>query len=66
MTHEPRTVTNAALDKLPLFATDLEIAIAIVGKMRPANQGVGAWGDLAGYPEYRKAEAEEERLPIQK
>lgn len=32
MMPEPRTVTNAALDKLPLFATDLEIAIAIVGK----------------------------------
>ncbi|TGQ94609.1 hypothetical protein EN851_03370 [Mesorhizobium sp. M8A.F.Ca.ET.208.01.1.1] len=29
---EPRTVTNTALDKLPLFASDLEIAIAIVGK----------------------------------
>lgn len=32
MTVEPRTVTNLALDKLPLFATDLEIAIAVVGK----------------------------------
>lgn len=34
MTDEPRTVTNVALDKLPLFATDLEIAIAIVGRAR--------------------------------
>ncbi|WP_189343745.1 MULTISPECIES: hypothetical protein [unclassified Mesorhizobium] len=32
MTLEPRTVTNDALDKLPLFASDLEIAVAIVGK----------------------------------
>ncbi|MBZ9808099.1 hypothetical protein [Mesorhizobium sp. ESP-6-2] len=30
--NEPKTVTNAALDKLPLFATDLEIAVAVVGK----------------------------------
>lgn len=29
---EPKTVTNAALDRLPLFASDLEIAVAIVGK----------------------------------
>ena len=33
---EPKTVTNAALDKLPLFATDHEIAVAIVGKERAA------------------------------
>ncbi|WP_189522861.1 MULTISPECIES: hypothetical protein [unclassified Mesorhizobium] len=37
MTPEPRTVTNAALDKLPLFATDLEIAIAIVGKQNASR-----------------------------
>lgn len=29
-----RNVTNAALDRLPLFATDLEIATAIVGRAR--------------------------------
>lgn len=29
---EPKTVTNHALDRLPLFASDLEIAVAIVGK----------------------------------
>lgn len=29
---EPKTVTNAALDKLPLFATDAELAI--VGRQR--------------------------------
>ncbi|MER9900095.1 hypothetical protein [Mesorhizobium sp. M0130] len=34
MTPEPRIVTNAALDRLPLFATDLEIATAIVGRAR--------------------------------
>ncbi|MER9188625.1 hypothetical protein [Mesorhizobium australicum] len=34
MIPEPRTVTNAALDRLPLFATDLEIATAIVGRAR--------------------------------
>ncbi|RWN72297.1 MAG: hypothetical protein EOS04_26005 [Mesorhizobium sp.] len=34
MTTEPKTVTNAALDRLPLFATDLEIATAIVGRAR--------------------------------
>ncbi|MER9883900.1 hypothetical protein [Mesorhizobium sp. M0118] len=33
MTTEP-TVTNAALDRLPLFATDMEIATAIVGRAR--------------------------------
>jgi hypothetical protein len=32
--NEPKTVTNAALDRLPLFATDLEIATAIVGRAR--------------------------------
>lgn len=32
MIAEPKTVTNAALDRLPLFATDLEIGVAIVGK----------------------------------
>jgi hypothetical protein len=32
MTKPHYLVTNAALDKLPLFASDLEIAIAIVGK----------------------------------
>ncbi|TIW84033.1 MAG: hypothetical protein E5V53_01870, partial [Mesorhizobium sp.] len=32
MTPVPRNVTNTALDRLPLFATDLEIAVAIVGK----------------------------------
>ncbi|TIP03865.1 MAG: hypothetical protein E5X72_14275 [Mesorhizobium sp.] len=32
MTVEPKTVSNDALNKLPLFATDLEIAVAIVGK----------------------------------
>lgn len=37
MTLEPTTVTNAALDKLPLFATDLEIAVAIVGKQNAAR-----------------------------
>lgn len=31
---EPKTVTNAALDKLPLFASDMEIAAAIVGRGR--------------------------------
>ena len=34
---EPKTVTNAALDKLPLFATDLEIAVAIVGKQNASH-----------------------------
>jgi hypothetical protein len=34
---EPKTVTNAALDKLPLFATDLEIAVAIVGKQNASR-----------------------------
>ncbi|MGO4637244.1 hypothetical protein AB4Z43_02270 [Mesorhizobium sp. 2RAF45] len=34
MTPEPPTVTNAALDRLPLFATDLEIGAAIVGRAR--------------------------------
>ncbi|MEO4000284.1 hypothetical protein [Mesorhizobium sp. CAU 1732] len=33
---EPKTVTNDALDKLPMFATDQEIAVAIVGKERAA------------------------------
>lgn len=37
MTNEPKTVTNAALDKLPLFATDLEIAVAIVGKQNASR-----------------------------
>lgn len=37
MTLEPRTVTNTALDKLPLFATDLEIAIAVVGKQNASR-----------------------------
>jgi hypothetical protein len=37
MTAEPRTVTNAALDRLPLFATDLEIATAIVGKQNASR-----------------------------
>ncbi|MFC3326176.1 hypothetical protein [Mesorhizobium cantuariense] len=37
MTTEPATVTNAALDKLPLFATDLEIAVAIVGKQNASR-----------------------------
>lgn len=37
MTAEPRTVTNATLDKLPLFATDLEIAVAIVGKQNASR-----------------------------
>lgn len=32
MTDRNYLVSNAALDKLPLFATDLEIAIAVVGK----------------------------------
>jgi hypothetical protein len=31
---EPKTVTNAALDALPLFADDKEIAVAIVGKAK--------------------------------
>jgi hypothetical protein len=35
--NEPKTVTNAALDKLPLFATDLEIAVAIVGKQNASR-----------------------------
>ncbi len=30
-------VSNAALDKLPLFATDLEIAIAVVGKQHASH-----------------------------
>ncbi|MBZ9874528.1 hypothetical protein LB542_27200 [Mesorhizobium sp. BR1-1-9] len=30
-------VTNAALDRLPLFATDLEIAVAIVGKQHASH-----------------------------
>jgi hypothetical protein len=34
---EPKAVTNAALDKLPLFATDLEIAVAIVGKQNASR-----------------------------
>ncbi|MEI5680640.1 MULTISPECIES: hypothetical protein [unclassified Mesorhizobium] len=34
MTNEPKTITNAALDKLPLFATDNQVAVAIVGKER--------------------------------
>ncbi|MFK0693098.1 hypothetical protein ACFX5Q_33925 [Mesorhizobium sp. IMUNJ 23033] len=34
MTEPPRTLTNAALDRLPLFATDLEIATSIVGRAR--------------------------------
>ncbi|WP_292571122.1 hypothetical protein [Mesorhizobium sp.] len=37
MTTEPRIVTNAGLDKLPLFATDLEIAVAIVGKQNASR-----------------------------
>ncbi|MBZ9698827.1 hypothetical protein [Mesorhizobium sp. CO1-1-9] len=37
MTGEPATVTNAALDRLPLFATDLEIAVAIVGKQNASR-----------------------------
>lgn len=37
MSQEPATVTNAALDKLPLFATDLEIAVAIVGKQKASR-----------------------------
>lgn len=37
MVDEPKTVTNAALDKLPLFATDLEIAVAIVGKQNASR-----------------------------
>lgn len=32
--NEPKTMTNAALDRLPLFPTDLEIATAIVGKTK--------------------------------
>jgi hypothetical protein len=35
--NEPKTVTNTALDKLPLFATDLEIAVAIVGKQNASR-----------------------------
>ncbi len=37
MMPEPRTVTNAGLDKLPLFATDLEIAVAVVGKQNASR-----------------------------
>lgn len=33
---EPKSVTNVALEKLPLFATDQEIAVAIVGKEKAA------------------------------
>ncbi len=32
--NEPKTVTNAALDKLPLFASDAEIAAAVVGRTK--------------------------------
>lgn len=32
MTDHRTTITNSALDKLPLFASDLELAVAIVGK----------------------------------
>lgn len=35
--NEPKTVTNNLLDKLPLFATDLEIAVAIVGKQNASR-----------------------------
>lgn len=31
------TITNSALDKLPLFASDLEIAVAIVGKQNASS-----------------------------
>ncbi|WP_181172099.1 hypothetical protein [Mesorhizobium sp. B2-4-8] len=37
MIAEPKTVTSAALDKLPLFATDLQIAIAVVGKQNASR-----------------------------
>ena len=37
MSNNNWTVTNAALEKLPLFATDLEIAIAIVGKQNASR-----------------------------
>ncbi|MBZ9741027.1 MULTISPECIES: hypothetical protein [unclassified Mesorhizobium] len=35
--NEIRTVSNIALDKLPLFASDLEIAVAIVGKQNASR-----------------------------
>ena len=55
----PRYVTNTALAKLPLFATDLDIAKAIVGTVRaqhwvkfvlPAIEGKGfpAFDELHG------------------
>lgn len=37
MTDHRTTITNSALDKLPLFASDLEIAIAIVGKQNASR-----------------------------
>ncbi|WP_180375635.1 hypothetical protein [Mesorhizobium sp. 8] len=37
MSNNNWTITNAALEKLPLFATDLEIAIAIVGKQNASR-----------------------------
>lgn len=37
MTDHRTTITNSALDKLPLFATDLEIAVAIVGKQNASR-----------------------------
>ncbi|MER9533271.1 hypothetical protein NKI89_26175 [Mesorhizobium sp. M0309] len=37
MTDATHLVSNAALDKLPLFASDLEIAVAIVGKMHAVH-----------------------------
>ncbi|MBZ9699532.1 MULTISPECIES: hypothetical protein [unclassified Mesorhizobium] len=37
MTDTAHLVTNAALDRLPLFASDLEIAVAIVGKQHASH-----------------------------
>jgi hypothetical protein len=51
---EPKTVTNAALDKLPLFATDLEIAVAIVGKQNASRWRRDVLPELErkGFPGY--------------
>lgn len=37
MTDHRTTITNSALDKLPLFASDLELAVAIVGKQNASR-----------------------------
>jgi hypothetical protein len=54
MTDRNYLVSNAALDRLPLFATDLEIAVAIVGKQHASHWKRHILPELEreGFPRY--------------